>query len=259
MRLTSLHNPLLKSIRRAVARGRSTDEGLFVAEGPHLLSEALRGTWQVEAILGTEEALEKHHALVAGASSEQIEISPEALSAISATETSQELITLLRPRNWSWRDLLGGQSALLVVLDGIQDPGNAGTIVRSAEAFGATGVLFLKGSVHVSNTKFLRAAAGSIFRLPFVEGVETAGFLADAAGSKLDCFALSPVGAASVTEANFASPVAVVVGSEGGGLSAEIGAACKPLRIPTTSVESLNAAVSLSIALFEAYRQRKGL
>src|SRR3954454_15241957 len=179
MRLTSPHNPLLKSVRRAVARGRATEEGFYIAEGPHLLAEAFRGTWQVEKILGTEGAFEKHRDLLARADAEQIEVSSETLSAIADTETSQELLALLRPRDWSWNELLG-ESALVVVLDVIQDPGNAGTMVRSAEAFGATGVLLLKGSVRVSNPKFLRAAAGSIFRMPFLEGVEGEWFLKEA-------------------------------------------------------------------------------
>ena len=227
-----------------------------MAEGPHLLAEALRGTWQVEIILGTESAFEKHRNLLRDARSEQVEISREALAAIADTETSQELVALLRPRDCDWNDLLG-QSTLIVVLDGIQDPGNAGTIVRSAEAFGATGVVFLKGSVHVSNPKFLRAAAGSIFRMPFMEGAEARWFLEEAGESKLGLYALSPAAESDLTKADLSQPMAMVVGSEGSGLSPEVSAACEPVRIPTESVESLNAAVSVSIALFEAYKQRR--
>lgn len=257
MRLTSLHNSLLKSIRRAGAHGRPTEEGFLVAEGPHLLAEALRGGWHIEKILGTETAFEKHRTLLARAGSEQIEITSEALCAIAATETSQELLTLLRPRDWSWNDLLG-ESALVVVLDGIQDPGNAGTIVRSAEAFGATGILFLKGSVRVSNPKLLRAAAGSIFRMPFLEGVNSEWLVREAELAGLGLRALSPAAKTGITEADLARPLALAVGSEGAGLSSEIASACEALCIPTRNVESLNAAVSVSIALFEAYKQRGG-
>ena len=256
MRLTSLQNPLLKSVRRAAGRGKPTEEGFYVAEGPHLLAEALRGTWHLEKILGTESGFEKHKALLDQADAEQVEITSEALSAIADTETSQELLTLLRPREWSWDELLGS-SALVVVLDGIQDPGNAGTIVRSAEAFGATGVVFLKGSVHVSNPKFLRAAAGSIFRMPFLEAMETGGFLESAKSSGLRVRALSPTGRKELADANLREPVALAVGSEGLGLSSGIKEASEPLTIPTRNVESLNAAVSVSIALFEAFGQRR--
>ncbi len=165
-------------------------------------------------------------------------------------------MTLLRPREWSWNDLLG-QSPLVIVLDGVQDPGNAGTIVRSAEAFGATGVLFLKGSVRVSNPKFLRAAAGSIFRMPYLEAVEAQWFVQEAGKAGLGLRALSPAAEAAITNADLVRPLALAVGSEGAGLSPEIAAACESVGIPTRSVESLNAAVSVSIALFEAYKQRR--
>jgi TrmH family RNA methyltransferase len=257
MRLTSLHNPMLKSVRRALARGRPTEEGFFIAEGPHLLAEALReSAWQIEKVLGTEAAFEKHRTLLADAQLDQVEISSEALSAITDTETSQGLVTMLRPREWSWNELLG-KPTLVVVLDGIQDPGNAGAIVRSAEAFGATGVLFLTGSVHVSNPKFLRAAAGSVFRMPFLEGVEAPWFLEQAGTSGLGLYALSPKANRDLTNARLIEPMALVVGSEGAGVSRAVAAACEPLLIPTNNVESLNAAVSISIALFETYKQRR--
>jgi TrmH family RNA methyltransferase len=255
MRLTSLQNPLLKSVRRAASRGRPTDEGLYLAEGPHLLSEALRGTWRVEKILGTASAFEKYRDLLQRAQAEQVDISSEALSAIADTETSQELLTLLRPKEWSWKDLLG-RSALVVAMDGIQDPGNAGTIVRSAEAFGATGVVLLKGSVHASNPKFLRAAAGSIFRTPFLQSVESPWFLEQGRTSGLRLLALSAKGRTGLGEADLVGPLALAVGSEGMGLSPEIAGAAEGVAIRTRNVESLNAAVSVSIALFEADRQR---
>jgi TrmH family RNA methyltransferase len=256
MRLSSPHNPLLKSVRRAAARGRPTEEGLYLAEGPHLLSEALRGTWEIARIFGTELAFEKHGSLLRNTDAEQIEISREALSAIADTETSQEILALLRPREWSWRELLGN-AALVVVLDGIQDPGNAGTIVRSAEAFGATGIVFLKGSVHLSNPKFLRATAGSIFRLPFLEAVDRDEFLREAKSSGLQVRALSPTAQMELTDANLNGPFALAVGSEGTGLSPEIASASEGLRVATKNVESLNAAISVSIALFETFRQRR--
>lgn len=256
MRLSSLQNPLLKSVRRAGARGRATEEGLYIAEGPHLLAEALRGTWQIEKILGTELAFEKHQSLLREAPVELIELSKEALSAIADTETTQEILALLRPREWSWNELFGS-SALLVVLDGIGDPGNAGTIVRSAEAFGGTGLVFLKGSVHVSNPKFLRAAAGSIFRMPFLEAVERDWFLREAQASGLHLRALSPTAQTELTNVDLVAPFALIVGSEGTGLSPEIATASDALTVATKNVESLNAAVSVSIALAEAFRQRR--
>jgi TrmH family RNA methyltransferase len=143
-----------------------------------------------------------------------------------------------------------------VILDGVQDPGNAGTIVRSAEAFGATGLIFLEGSVHVANGKFLRATAGSIFRLPFLENQSGSGLAARVRSAGKRLYALTAQGKASVGEADLRQPCALVVGSEAHGVSPELRSLAEAVRIPTAQVESLNAAVACSIALYEAARQR---
>ena len=165
--ITSAANPLLKDVRRAVARGSLTDEGWCIAESFHLLDEALRGPCEIKAVLaaeGARAAVEAHGQRLAGV---KVVFVPDALFAgIAATEASQGVMALVRPREWKFQQLLHGK-ALVVVLDGLQDPGNAGTIVRAAEAFGATGILFLKGTASPHNPKTLRASAGSLFRLPF--------------------------------------------------------------------------------------------
>jgi TrmH family RNA methyltransferase len=143
-----------------------------------------------------------------------------------------------------------------VVLDGIQDPGNAGTIVRSAEAFGAGGIVLLEGCVHLANGKFLRATAGSIFRLPFLEGITRAELIREVKAAEMELYALTANGTHSLTTANLRARCALIAGSESGGVSAELLAGAKGLSIPTNKVESLNAAVACSIALFEASRQR---
>src|SRR5438045_60663 len=160
MQLTSTKNPVLQAIRRAAAAGRPTEDGLIVAEGPHLVEEASGGEWQIAQVFATARARARHSKLLLKVDAEIVEVSERAFASTAATDSTQEVLALMRPRHWSWKDLLGAR-ALLVVLDGIQDPGNAGTIVRSAEAFGATGVVFLKGCVRVAHGELLRAAAGS--------------------------------------------------------------------------------------------------
>lgn len=255
MRVTSTHNPLLKSVKRAASQGSPTEEGLLVAEGPHLLEEALRGFWRIETIFCSPDAVERHSALVRQSRADVVELPLETLAAIAPTQATQGILSLLRPRAWSWHDLLSAP-ALLVILDRIQDPGNAGTIVRSAEAFGATGIAFLKGCVRVSNTKFLRAAAGSIFRLPFLEGLEPEELIERVRGNGLGLYSLSPGASTALADVSFVGPFALVVGAEGSGLSDRMVAASTTVSIPTQRVESLNAAVASSLALFEAYKQR---
>jgi TrmH family RNA methyltransferase len=255
MQLTSTKNPLLQGIRRAAASGRPTEDGLIVAEGPHLLEEALRGEWRIEQVFATPGALNRHADLLSRTDAEVCEVSARAFGSVATTEASQELLALLRPRAWNWEELISGR-ALVVVLDAMQDPGNAGAIVRSAEAFAATGVVLLKGSVRISNGKFLRATAGSIFRVPFVESWEPNEFVAKADRNDLTLYALVPAAGSSLAEADFRLPCAVAVGSEAHGISIELAHHMNPISIPTAKVESLNAAIACSIALFEAQKQR---
>jgi RNA methyltransferase, TrmH family len=255
MELASAQNSFLKGVRRAAKAGKLTENGLVVVEGPHLLQEALRSSWNVEKILTTANGLERYRELLQAAKVEVIKVSSRAFAATASTETTQEVLALLRPREWPW-DEVWRQPALLVALDAIQDPGNAGTMVRSAEAFGATGVIFLQGSVRVPNGKFLRASAGSIFRLPYLEEIRAKDFIRQAAQNRTAMYALTAAGKVMITEADLSRPCCLITGNEGSGVSNDVLAQAQGLSIPMSKVESLNAAVACSLALFEAYKQR---
>jgi TrmH family RNA methyltransferase len=174
---------------------------------------------------------------------------------ISSTEASQGVMALVRPPQWSVDQLFRGH-ALTVVLDGVQDPGNAGTVLRAAEAFGATGVAFLKGTVSPYNPKCLRASAGSIFRVPVIAALDPQVLLAASEQRKIELFALMPKSAIEVSKANLGRKCAIVVGSEGRGVSERLAEKATRVRIPTVGVESLNAAFAAGIALFVARSQR---
>jgi len=256
VQLTSTRNSLLQKIRKAAQTGRPTEEGWIIAEGPHLLAEALRGKWAIEKIFATPEAMERHRKLLLRPDAEIIEVSARAFASTAETQTGQGILAALLPPTWSWEDIASGES-LLVILDGVQDTGNAGTIARSAEAFGATGLVFLEGCARVSNGKLLRASAGSIFRLPFLEGVPRADAVGWLRLSQMKIFGLSADGGLSLLNTDFRGRCALLTGAEGTGLSAEIAAVAQAVTIPTATVESLNAAVACSVALFEAARQRR--
>jgi len=255
MEISSVHNPLLQKIRKAVRDGRQTEDGLIVAEGPHLLEEALRGVWTIVRVVTTAEGRSKYASLLQRTDAEVTDVSARAFHSISGTQHSQELLALLQPRTWTWSDLTRGP-ALIVALDGIQDPGNAGTIVRSTEAFGGTGVIFLPGSAHVANGKLLRASAGSIFRVPFLEGMRVPEFLSNAQRSGQALYALDAHADMSVGQADLSCPLALIAGNEGSGISPELLRAARPIRIPTHNVDSINAAVACSVTLFAAQQQR---
>ncbi len=254
--LTSAANPLLKSVRRAIARGRLTEDGYLVAEGFHLLEEAVRSGRPIQAVLAGEPVREAVRSRLGGLNPvRHITVSSAVLAGISSTETSQGVIALVRPPEWTLEQVLGGDT-LAIVLDGVQEPGNAGAIVRSAEAFGATGIVFLKGAVNPFNPKCVRASAGSIFRLPCVYGIEEWKLLAAIRECGVDVLAAMPGDGVDIGSADFRRRAALVIGSESRGIGERLRQAAVRVRIPTSGVESLNAAVAAGILLYEARRQR---
>jgi TrmH family RNA methyltransferase len=254
--LTSPRNPLLKEIRKAILRGTTTEEGYAVAESFHLLEEALRSDCDISAVFAAESVRSAVESHVRGLKRLKVTVLPDDLfRGISATESSQGVIALVKPPQWTVEQVFRGQS-LAVVLDGLQDPGNAGAILRAAEAFGATGVVFLKGTVSPYNPKCLRASAGSVFRVPLAPTMDPQLLLAAAEQRKLDLFALMPKGAQELGESNFTRKCAIIVGSEGRGVSDRLRAKALDIRIPTAGVESLNAALAAGIALYAARKQR---
>jgi TrmH family RNA methyltransferase len=246
--ITSAANPMVKDVRRAAARGGLTRDGLAVAETFHLLEEALRSGRDVPFVLAAESAEQS----VGKLRGSKIMILPDPLlQSVSGTETSQGVIALVRPPEWSLDDVFGARP-LVVLLDGVQDPGNAGTVVRSAEAFGATGVVFLSGSVSPHNPKTLRASAGSLFRLPYVFGV--AAESVRRAGVPL--YAAVADGPRKLTDVDLTAPAALIIGNEARGVSPELRSGAIDISIPTAGVESLNAAAAATVLLYEASRQR---
>ena len=257
MTISSAANPLVKDVRRALQHGGLTPQGWCVAETFHLLEEALHDA-QVRQVLAAESAGAAVEELLRRYPEIPLALLPDRLfRTVSATETSQGVVALVSPRQWSFEDLFRNP-ALVVVLDGLQDPGNAGAIVRASEAFGATGVLFLKGAVSPHNPKTLRASAGSLFRVPFLHGVEPDALRQRcttlyAAVPQHPGSAARPVG-----DIDLSRSCALIVGSEARGVGPALRAASIEIFIPTTGVESLNAAVAAGILLYEASRQRSG-
>ncbi len=252
--ITSPANSLVKEIRRAAGRGSLTTEGLCIAESFHLLEEALRSGREVPAVLVAESTYKAS----AFESLARVLILPDALfQTISTTEASQGVIALVKPPRWQVADVFRGKS-LVVVLDGIQDPGNAGAIIRAAEAFGASGAIFMKGTASPANPKTLRASAGSLFRLPYTAGHDAEATRDALQKERVVVFAAMPyTGSEHLAEdVDLTRRCALVIGSEGHGIGPELMSIAEPVAVPTAGVESLNAAVAAAVLLYEARRQR---
>jgi TrmH family RNA methyltransferase len=239
--LISDKNPLLKEVRRLAAGGSLGEHRLALAEGRHLLDEALRSRIEIHAVILAESAPE----IPDVGDTRVVRVLDALFNKLTSTESPQGVLALVRLPEWTTEDLLNG-TPLVVVLDSVQDPGNAGAILRTAEAFGATGAVFLKGTVSPSNPKCLRASAGSAFRLPIVTEIP----------ANLTLYAADPRAKLSVADARLVAPCAIVIGGEGSGVRPELAARATGLRIPTAKVESLNAAVAAGILIYEARRQR---
>jgi len=256
--ITSAANPLLRDVRRAILRGGLTTEGWCVAETFHLLEEALRSDCEVKMVLTAESVRSAAEGHVRGLGRIKVVVVPDSLlNTLSGTETSQGVIALVKPTEWKLEQLFRG-CPLVAVLDGLQDPGNCGAIVRAAEAFGATGVIFTKGTASPYNPKTLRASAGSLFRVPFLHGVDPALARAALQQHRVDLYAGVPArsGVRYLSQIDLSGRCGLIIGNEARGVGGELRAAALDVAIPTVGVESLNAAVAAGIMLYEARRQR---
>lgn len=259
--VVSPQNALIKQVRRAFQRGELTPGGECPIEGIRMVEEAIRSGLHLTAVLFSQSGRARAGRLLPqlAAQVETLLLPDKLFTSVVPSETPQGVAALARLKSYRIDDLLGDAepAALLVAVAGLQDPGNLGTILRSAEAFGATGVLLAEKTVSPYNSKAVRASAGSLFRLPLVQQ-EFSGALPLLRERGLRVLATSSHKGRAVNDAQLTGPLALLVGSEGAGLPHEImGQVDEVVAIPhSAKVESLNAGVAASIVLYEAARQR---
>ena len=258
--LTSRANPLYKRLR--ALKDKRGDTGLCLIEGPKLALEAMEaGLTLVEAAASPRaEATPAGARAVAGLLARAVPIrrmAAELLASLSEAETSQGLVALAKRPRFELDRVFEG-TPLVLVIDGVQDPGNLGALLRSAEAAGATGALLTPGCADPFSWKALRGSMGSAFRLPHVTGFVIELALETLAERGVRVFATAGDGERRYDEADLRGPAAIVVGREGSGLAPGVQRrAAARLRIPLAApVESLNVGVAAALVLFEAARQR---
>ena len=254
------HNPLAKELRRAFARGELTDDRFCAIEGLRILEEAMRSAVKFRAVFFSESARPIAPRLLSqiGSRIETLLLPDKLFSSIVSTDTPQGVAALVRWPQSSLDDVLAKTSfGPLLVVAGLQDPGNLGTVMRSAEAFGAAGLILAEGTVSPFNPKVVRASAGSIFRLPIARA-KMSDTLNRLRGSDIRLLATSSHRGTPLWEAAHKLPLAIFIGREGAGLSKELLAEMdEVIAIPhSPKVESLNAGVAASIVLYEMARQR---
>ena len=254
--IRSRQNARLKDLRQRLQRPSLGPDRWIALEGDHLVEEAQRSHLRfVSLFLREDRVAEK-----IWRSFEYAQIFPVAADAFDhacATDSPQGVAALVELPQWTLESLLEANCPRLVILAGLQDPGNVGTIIRSAEAFAATGVLLTPGSVSPWNQKALRASAGSSFRLPVVS-LDDLAPLRRLQEKQILLSACVANAGNSIFHADLRGPMAFAIGNEGAGISNEILSLCQAtVHIPCPgNVESLNAAIAASILLCEASRQR---
>lgn len=260
--VTSPQNSLVRDLRRAFAQNVATEDGFVAIEGMHIVEEAIRSGLRFKAVLFSESGQERTKKLIPQISShtEMVLVPDKIFNSAVTTETPQGVAALVKLKPHKLEDLFEIPEPLLLGAAGVQDPGNLGTMIRSAEAFGASAVIAAERTVSPLNPKVIRASAGSLFRLPVVK-VDSARLLASCREHGLRVVATSSHKGTPLDEADLRGPIAIFVGSEGAGVSKELLAdADETIAIPHSArVESLNAGIAASIVLYEAARQRRGV
>lgn len=256
----SRQNARVKELRAAFNRAARTERGLLAIEGEHLLQEAITSGLEIATVFiqtGSEPLLDR---IGIPEAIEILALPPDVFTSAVHTESPQGIAALVKPRAFTLEQVLSGPQPLLLIAAGLQDPGNLGTLIRSAEAFGATGYITLPGTVSIDNQKTLRASAGSIFRLQGITVCEDHLFHA-LAQQKIKTLAAVAAQGKPLAQQDLTQPCALVIGNEGAGTPPEILRRVDArVTIPTPGpVESLNAAIAGSILLYEAARQRARL
>lgn len=259
-RVEGRHNALVKELRGAFARAELTEAGDCAIEGLRIVEEAIRSGLRFHAVFFRESASNLVERLLPqiGAQVETMVLPEKLFSSAVPSETPQGVAALVRYRESSLEYVFSRiEVGPVVVIAGLQDPGNLGTILRSAEAFGAAGVLLGEGTVSPFNAKVVRGSAGSIFRLPAVR-VKMTEVLPQLRERGIRLVATSSHKGVPLPQANLAGPVAVLIGGEGAGVPRDLLAKVNEIvAIPhAAQVESLNAGVAASIVLYEIRRQR---
>jgi TrmH family RNA methyltransferase len=258
-RIEGRHNPLVKELRAAFAHAELTPDGYCAIEGMRILEEAIRSGLKFKAVFFRNSAENRAQRLLPqlAANVETLLLPDKLFASAVPSESPQGVAALVRCKSFKLEDVLAkSQAGPLLAIAGVQDPGNLGTILRSAEAFGAGGILLGEGTVSPFNSKVIRASAGSVFRLPIIQA-KLPKILDQMRELGLRLIATSSHKGTPLDQAMLTGPLAIFIGSEGAGLPHDLlTEMTEVIAIPhSPSVESLNAGVAASIVLYEIARQ----
>lgn len=260
--ITSTANVKVKRLVNLQKKKKQRDEEkVFLAEGIRMFREVPRE--RLCEVYVSETFYRKERDIL-NKVLKDTSIRPELLSDhvyehVSDTKTPQGVLCIVRRKEGSLEEMLKSRCPFLLVLDNLQDPGNVGTIIRTAEGAGVTGIILSRDSADIYNPKTIRSTMGSVYRVPFCYTENIPGVLDQINGAGIGTFAAHLDGKCDYDEMDYKKPCAFLIGNEGNGLRDEVAERAKEyIRIPMLGcVESLNAAIAASVLMFEAARQRR--
>lgn len=254
--ITSIQNNKVKKIEKLIQKSKTrTEEGLFVVEGLKMMKEVpsdrLVETFMSETFAATQEAaffMEVNYEIV----SEQV------FKRMSDVSTPQGILGLVKIPVQQWSGEIEEENPLYIMAENLQDPGNIGTLIRTAEAAGADGVFLSKGCADLYNPKVVRSTMGSIFRIRIFTEIDPVETIRQMKSGGIQVLAADLKGAQPYDKADYCLPTCILIGNEGSGLTQAVAEeAGKAIKIPLLGgAESLNAAVAAGVLLYEAVRQR---
>ncbi len=261
--LSSKDNRIIKNLRSLSDAKHRLKEKTFLLEGTKMVEEALRDNLGVAAVIAAP-SLMRHHGkgilkLAESRGVEVVWITERLMDAVAESKSPQPIMAVVNMRLHTEEALLANSANLIVVAHELQDPGNLGTIIRTAEAAGASGIAVTPRTVDPYNAKTVRASMGSILRLPVVSVEDLHGFLRKCRQQGFQTLATVLTGEKTHFDIDLTMPTVVILGQEGAGLPEEMMADIDlRIRIPmATTVESLNVATAAAVILYEAIRQRR--
>jgi len=260
--ISSSKNPVIKEVKSLKNRKSREEKKLFFIEGIKITEEALKENAEIVRVIVSEEFVSREDSVHLMKTIEsrgcKCFILPEKLfKEISDTETPQGIMAVLRTRHFGIDEIVR-ENASLVILDAVQDPGNMGTIIRTADAAGFDGIIMSKGCVDVYNPKVIRATMGSIFRVPFNFSENLTDTIRILKSKDIRVIAAHLKGDKNYFELDMDGNIAVVIGNEANGISDDVTVLADELvRIPMVGrTESLNASVAAGLLMYEVLRQR---
>jgi len=260
--ISSNQNTLIKDIKALKVRKYREERKEFFIEGARFLEEALKEKLQISRIFLSSSFIENkcNNDFLSILSSEMYDafvLTDKLFEEISDTENPQGVLAVLKMKNYSFNEILSNNN-MIIILESIQDPGNMGTIIRTADAAGFSGIVISKGCVDIYNPKVLRSTMGSIFHLPMYLSENLMETIDEMKQKGIKLFASHLSSTSSFFETNLTGDIAIIIGNEANGISSEIASKADSLiKIPMSGkAESLNVSVAAGLLMYEAVRQR---